>query len=214
MLYIVQIYPSTSLSISYRNVVEFFFTFKPIFDILCFTTNKILRHQIKEKVTTNLIEFISLKLTKEARDFFRSKLMGYAMNEKTSQPGRNCFYIIIEELDAQLKTSGGGSSLPSDQLIGMKKGPKKQVTSAAVSQKAAAKESKKQLQKKVKKAKKSPTVAQLARQGDVEGESDYGLVKKGSGEIKFDPGMLEGEDSEIWEQLDDDIKQILLQNGI
>ena len=82
MLYMMQVYPGSALKVEFKNVVQFFFCFKPIFDVLSFTENKVLRTQIKEKLSDNFNSFVALKLDKEAQKFVTDKLMKYATSEE------------------------------------------------------------------------------------------------------------------------------------
>ena len=130
ILHAVQIYPSIALDIDFGNVVQVFFCFKPIFDMMMFTKNKILRAQIAENLCNRFIDFAVSRLNAEAQEFVKKKIMGYASStiEGITQAARNVFYGMLDDFEraqnskVPISRTDEVASLPK---IGLKK--KKQV---------------------------------------------------------------------------------------
>lgn len=170
MLYICQIYASSALEIKFENVVQFFFCFKPIFDLMSFSDNKILKKQIFQNVSTNFITFVEVNLDKEAQDFVVKKLMKYATNPKITNSSRTGFYDLIELIETSQtnlqRQAGAKSEVVGASKIGLKKKNQK---------KNLVKDRKKKIQKKTKALKKQ----KIAKKAPKIAKSPFDMVQEG-----------------------------------
>ena len=124
ILHIVQLYPSIALEINYPSVTELYFTFKPIFDLLSFTSIRLLRESITEKVIEEFVQYCSTSLRKEAIEFVKERLFAYVFIDTLTQPNRTKIYQIIESLDVLLE-----NDMFSQQGIGLKEKKKRSSSS-------------------------------------------------------------------------------------
>lgn len=203
MLYVMQIYPSCAVNVSFGNVIQFFFCFKPIFDVLCFTTDKILRVQIKEKITDNFNTFVATKLNKEAREFVKTKLTKYALNENITQSGRSCFYQIMEDLDREIVRSVN-TGIPENQRVGLKKVQVKKVVVKSVAKLQKKKKNKKVLNKK---AADSKMVTSLPEGVESVNSEEFKLYEEDLRRL-----IQQNQDSipeEFFDNIDDELQQLL-----
>jgi hypothetical protein len=79
------------------------YCFKPIFDLLAFSKDKLLRNQVGDKLTEYFLPFVMERLSPDARLFVRKQLFNYASKAELFQSTRNIFYGLVESLDEKIK---------------------------------------------------------------------------------------------------------------
>lgn len=220
MLHIVQLYPSIATKLKFKNVIQVFFCFKPVFDVLAFTKSKVLRKQISEKISDYFVEFCRDTLNPDAQAFVRKKLMGYATAETIDGPPRKTFYSLIQLYDLFMKTQT--TKEDPDSLIGMKKkiSKKKKKKAPKGNKKIPQKNKKKAVNSKVKEKKaKKKTVQQRSvfeeltnpsKKAPENNTQDFGLKKKTSQELNF---SNDDKDDNLAGFLSPELERILMMNG-
>ena len=118
ILHIIQIYPAIAIDIKFPSATELYFTFKPIFDLLAFTTIRLLRESITEKLLEEFMRFCTTSLSRDAIEFVKEKLFAYVGLETISQPNRAKVYEVIGGLDFLLEE---GMHTDEGQGINIKK---------------------------------------------------------------------------------------------
>ena len=105
------------------------YCFKPIFDLLAFSKDKLLRNQVGEKLSEYFLPFVMERLSPDARLFVRKQLFNYASKAELFQSTRNIFYGLVESLDEKINDSKRSSQAPesSVNLIPLKSKLKKKI---------------------------------------------------------------------------------------